>query len=178
MALISVVADAFLPTFQEHVFAHGASRMEVSFYSNIVSVVILTLAAPMLAHDSIGDHFRFIMSSFGMMLLLTVYALLSYGAITVHMLMVKAYGGIATVLVGNTRKALTILMSFLLFPKPWSPLYLVGSLLVFGGLIGHAYVKESSGSGRISSAQKTTTDSSPHSTPPSPRLESKSSNHQ
>ena len=59
------------------------------------------------------------------------------------MIMVKEFGGINTVLVGNTRKALTIVLSFLLFPKPGSYLYVVGSVLVFGGLIGSAYCKES-----------------------------------
>jgi adenosine 3'-phospho 5'-phosphosulfate transporter B3 len=172
LALVSVVADAFLPTFQEHVFAHGASRIEVSFYSNIVSLVMLTLAGPILSHESIGEHIRFVLSSFRMLLLLSFYALLSYGAITVHMQMVKTYGGIATVLVGNTRKALTILMSFLLFPKPWSPLYLVGCVLVFGGLVGHAYVKESSG--RASSTQKSADALSPP-VPSSPRLDASKS---
>lgn len=129
---------------------------------------MLTLAGPILSHESIGEHIRFIFSSFRMLLLLSFYALLSYGAITVHMQMVKAYGGIATVLVGNTRKALTILMSFLLFPKPWSPLYLIGSLMVFGGLISHAYVKENSG--RTSIVQKSADVSLP-SVPSSPRLE-------
>ena len=46
------------------------------------------------------------------------------------------------VLVGNTRKALTIVMSFVLFPKPVSPLYVLGGLFVFGGLTTIAYWKE------------------------------------
>ena len=77
--------------------------------------------------------------------LLFVYTLLSYGAITLHMMMVKDFGGVVTVLVGNTRKALTILLSFILFPKPGSILYVFGTILVFGGLTGQVYLKENMG---------------------------------
>ncbi len=80
--------------------------------------------------------------------LLIIYTFLAYIAISFHMAIVKEFGGIVTVLVGNTRKALTIVFSFLLFPKPMSPLYLVGGLLVFGSLIGNAYMKERYGHGK------------------------------
>ncbi len=63
------------------------------------------------------------------------------------MALVKEYGGIATVLVGNTRKAITIVLSFLFFPKPVSIYYLLGGILVFGCLIGNAYMKEKMGGG-------------------------------
>ena len=58
------------------------------------------------------------------------------------MTMVKEFGGIATVVVGNARKALTIILSFVLFPKPASWLYLLGGVLVFGSLTASAYLKE------------------------------------
>ena len=37
---------------------------------------------------------------------------------------------------------MTIVLSFLLFPKPVSQLYFWGGLLVFGSLIANAYMKE------------------------------------
>ena len=72
-----------------------------------------------------------------------VYTFLAYIAITFHMALVQEFGGIVTVLVGNTRKAMTIAMSFLLFPKPMSNMYIYGGLLVFGSLVGNALMKES-----------------------------------
>ena len=44
--------------------------------------------------------------------------------------------------VGNVRKAMTIVLSFCLFPKPFSYLYIVGGMLVFGSLIGTEITKE------------------------------------
>ncbi len=82
--------------------------------------------------------------------LMVIYTFLAYIAITFHMALVKEFGGIVTVLVGNTRKAITIVMSFILFPKPTSPLYVRGGLLVFGSLISNAIIKEVHGGGRKS----------------------------
>src|SRR5690606_16269002 len=74
--------------------------------------------------------------------LMLIYTVIAYVAITYHMALVQEFGGIVTVLVGNSRKAMTIVLSFLLFPKPMSVLYLGGGVLVFGSLIGNAFMKE------------------------------------
>jgi len=78
------------------------------------------------------------------MYLMVVYTFLAYIAITFHMALVKEFGGIIAVLVGNARKAVTIFLSFLLFPKPMNNLYILGGFLVFGGLIADAYMREKS----------------------------------
>lgn len=44
-----------------------------------------------------------------------VYVMLSHVAIASHMLVVKEYGGVTAVLVGSTRKAMTIALSFINF---------------------------------------------------------------
>ena len=72
---------------------------------------------------------------------MSIYILLAYIAISLHMTMVKQFGSVAAVLVGNARKSMTIVLSFLFFPKPFSSLYIWGGLLVFGGLTISAYVK-------------------------------------
>ena len=76
------------------------------------------------------------------MMAMTLYVFISHIAITCHMTLVQRYGGVAAVLVGNFRKALTIYLSFLLFPKPQSVWYMVGGLCVFGGLLGQEYTRE------------------------------------
>jgi hypothetical protein len=73
---------------------------------------------------------------------MAVYVVISHVAITCHMTLVQKYGGIAAVLVGNFRKALTIYLSFLLFPKPQSIWYVVGAVCVFGGLLVQEYLRE------------------------------------
>jgi UAA transporter family len=57
------------------------------------------------------------------------------------MSVVKQYGGVTAVLVGNARKAMTMMLSFLLFPKPFTPEYAVGGMLVLTGLMANVYMK-------------------------------------
>lgn len=40
----SVIADAFLPNFQERVFEFGASRVEVTYFTNWLSLILMTVS--------------------------------------------------------------------------------------------------------------------------------------
>lgn len=82
------------------------------------------------------------MNNSGCLAAMALYTIISHVAITCHMTLVQRFGGIAAVLVGNFRKALTIYLSFLLFPKPRSIWYVVGGVCVFGGLLGQEYTRE------------------------------------
>ena len=48
---------------------------------------------------------------------------------------VKRFGGVAAVLVATGRKGMTLILSFLLFPKAFSWYYPMGACLVLGGLL-------------------------------------------
>lgn len=146
LVIISVVADAFLPNFQERVFDQGSSRLEVTFFTNL-----LTLTAMSISFSLSGDlqyAFSYATANPHAMWLLIAYTFIAYIAITFHMALVKDFGGVTTVLVGNTRKAITIVLSFLLFPKPMSVLYIGGGVLVFGSLVGNAFMKDQQSSAK------------------------------
>ncbi|CAN0122169.1 unnamed protein product [Ectocarpus sp. 13 AM-2016] len=67
---------------------------------------------------------------------------MSHVAISAHMMVLKEYGGVTAVLVGNTRKSMTIALSFVLFPKPFSYRFVLGGALVLGGLVANVMIKE------------------------------------
>lgn len=74
-------------------------------------------------------------------------------AISVHMTVVKKYGGVVAVLVATGRKGMTLILSFLLFPKAFSWLYPIGALLVLGGLLAaslHKLSRKSHSTSRVS----------------------------
>jgi adenosine 3'-phospho 5'-phosphosulfate transporter B3 len=48
---------------------------------------------------------------------------------------IKSFGSVTTVLIGTARKAMTIALSFLLFPKAFSWYNVAGTALVLGGLL-------------------------------------------
>jgi len=141
---ISVIADAFLPNFQERVFDHGSSRIEVTYYTNILCLMAMTVTFT--ASGDLQEAFGYALANPNAIILMTIYTFLAYIAITFHMALVKEFGGIVTVLVGNLRKAITICISFWLFPKPGSILYIFGGIMVFGSLVFNAFMKEKASS--------------------------------
>jgi len=64
-----------------------------------------------------------------------VYTAISYVAISSFMAIVKKYGGVTAVLLGTARKAMSLILSFLFFPKVFSWFYVLGATLVLGGLL-------------------------------------------
>ena len=131
-------------------FDQGASRIEVTFFTNLFTLTAMTVFFS--ASGDLQYAFAYATANPNAMWLMLIYTGVAYIAITYHMALVKEFGGITTVLVGNTRKAITIVLSFVLFPKPMSMLYLGGGILVFGSLIGNAYMKD-----RISASKRALT---------------------
>mmetsp|Transcript_25938 Transcript_25938/g.47399 ORF Transcript_25938/g.47399 Transcript_25938/m.47399 type:complete len:147 (+) Transcript_25938:47-487(+) len=62
------------------------------------------------------------------------YILISWIAVSAHTAVVKKFGGVAAVFVGTARKGMTLILSFVLFPKESNWKYAVGAVLVLGGL--------------------------------------------
>lgn len=138
---LSVVADAILPNAQENLFGQGSSRLEVTLYTNFFTLVAMTVTT--LAS---GDLVRCIQlaltSDTNLVTYMVVYTLISYIAISAFMMIVKKYGGVTAVLLSTARKAMTLILSFILFPKAFSWYYALGAALVLGGLLAVSLKKQ------------------------------------
>lgn len=127
----SVVADAVLPNAQEHLFKDGSSRLEVTVFSNLFSFLGMTVV--ILGNGTLVEFIKGVDSTLAMYF--GVYTVLSYISISCYMTLVKRFGGVTAVLLTTARKAMTLVLSFLLFPKGFSWLYVYGSLLVLGAVM-------------------------------------------
>ncbi|KAL7508365.1 hypothetical protein ACHAWX_000722 [Stephanocyclus meneghinianus] len=135
LALVSgsVVADAILPNAQERLFRGGSSRLEVTVYSNLFS--FLGMTALTLMSGTLIQFGKWLQADSVLSLYFGIYTLLSYASISCYMTLVKRFGGVHAVLLTTARKAMTLVLSFLLFPKGFSWLYVHGSLLVLGAVM-------------------------------------------
>ena len=131
LVTLSVVADAVLPNAQQAIFSrYQASRLEVTLYTNILTLVAYTVTTAVTGEitaltDLVLDPPE---DQSGMLpYYLLLYTLVSYLAITAHMTVVRKYGGVAAIVVATARKGLTLILSFLLFPKAFSFYYLAGA---------------------------------------------------
>jgi solute carrier family 35 (adenosine 3'-phospho 5'-phosphosulfate transporter), member B3 len=139
LVFLSVCADAVLPNAQERLFRLGSSRLEVTFYTNLFTLICMTLTTYLsgdlvgIIKHAIGDH--------QLALYMVVYTFIAYIAISLHMTVVKRFGGVAAVVLATARKGMTLILSFILFPKVFSWYYVFGAVLVLGGLMIHSLVK-------------------------------------
>jgi solute carrier family 35 (adenosine 3'-phospho 5'-phosphosulfate transporter), member B3 len=136
---LSVCADAILPNAQERLFRLGSSRLEVTFYTNFFTLICMTLTT-YLSGDLIGI-LRHAISDHQLALYMVVYTFVAYIAISMHMTVVKRFGGVAAVVLATARKGMTLILSFILFPKAFSWYYVLGAILVLGGLLIHSLIK-------------------------------------
>jgi adenosine 3'-phospho 5'-phosphosulfate transporter B3 len=157
LVTLSVCADAILPNAQERIFATGAGRLEVMVYSNFFTFLVLTITTAM-SGDLMGViHYSQHNQQFT--LYLSVYTVVAYIAISCHMMVVKRFGGVAAVLVATARKGMTLVLSFVLFPKAFSWYYVVGAILVLGGLLVASLVKMNA---KTKTKSTSTTTMTPH----------------
>jgi len=129
----SVVADAILPNAQEHLFKAGSTRLEVTVFSNMFSFFAMTFIT--LSNGCLPQFLRGIAQDSTLAMYFAVYTVLSYISISCYMTLVKRFGGVTAVVLTTARKAMTLVLSFLLFPKGFSWLYVYGSLLVLGAVM-------------------------------------------
>jgi adenosine 3'-phospho 5'-phosphosulfate transporter B3 len=136
---LSVCADAILPNAQERLFRLGSSRLEVTFYTNFFTLICMTITT-YLSGDLLGIIAHAAQDR-QLALYMGVYTLIAYVAISMHMTVVKRFGGVAAVVLATARKGMTLVLSFILFPKAFSWFYVLGAILVLGGLLISSLLK-------------------------------------
>lgn len=129
---LSVCADAILPNAQERLFRIGSSRLEVTLYTNVFTLMVMTVTT-LLSGDLLGI-IQFARKTPILQFYMCIYTFIAYIAISMHMTVVKRFGGVTAVLVATVRKAMTLVLSFIIFPKNFSWFYVAGAGLVLGGL--------------------------------------------
>jgi adenosine 3'-phospho 5'-phosphosulfate transporter B3 len=136
LVTLSVCADAVLPNLQERLFRMGSTRLEVTFYTNIFTLVAMTITT-FLSGDLMGliDFAQNSPDRTRLCRYILVYTFVAYIAISFHMVVVRRFGGVSAVLLATGRKGMTLILSFVLFPKKFSWLYVFGALMVLGGLM-------------------------------------------
>lgn len=129
----SVLADAIVPNAQERLFHAGSSRLEVTVYSNLFGLAGLTVVT--LGNGVLVRCLRAMAADPTLATYFGAYTVLSYVSISCYMTLVKRFGGVSAVVLTTARKAMTLVLSYLLFPKGFSLLYVYASMLVLGAVM-------------------------------------------
>ncbi|KAH3760810.1 adenosine 3'-phospho 5'-phosphosulfate transporter 2 [Pelomyxa schiedti] len=112
---------------------YGVSENELVVYS--FGIGALMLLPWLIVSDELFMALAFLSERKFVMVQIIVAGLLAYCGTLCVLMLVKRTSALTAVITTSCRKALSLLLSFLLFSKPFTPLYVVGSLVVFSGVV-------------------------------------------
>jgi adenosine 3'-phospho 5'-phosphosulfate transporter B3 len=144
LAMISsaLLCDAIIGNVQEQAMkAHKASNAEIVLYSYAIGIgylfFYLVVSGELLpAYHVSAKH---VLETYGYAF---VFSLTGYIGIQIVLQLVRTCGAFAAVTVTTCRKAVTIILSFLLFSKPFTFQYVYSGLLVVFGIYMNLFSKK------------------------------------
>eukprot|EP00051_Salpingoeca_urceolata_P016061 m.211850 g.211850 ORF g.211850 m.211850 type:complete len:324 (-) comp18579_c0_seq5:63-1034(-) len=139
----ALVADAMIGNVQEkNMKQHNVTNTEMVHYSYGIGVVIIF--AICLANGQLygGTQHCQQLPLTQTAVPMVLFSVSGYLGVSFVLSLVKSFGALTAVTVTNLRKAFTMVLSFLVFPKPFAFQYLVGGGLVFAGIGLSVYSKQ------------------------------------
>lgn len=141
MISLALVADAIIGNVQEKAMkTYAASNNEVVLYSYSIGSIYI-FAIILLSGDMI-DSFDFFakhpIKTYGF---ISIYSLVGYLGVNVVLTLVRVVGALMAVTVTTMRKAVTIILSFYFFAKPFSIEYVWAGLIVLFAIYLNVYNK-------------------------------------
>ncbi|XP_069126118.1 adenosine 3'-phospho 5'-phosphosulfate transporter 2-like [Argopecten irradians] len=143
MAMLLVIcADIGIGSMQQRTsIDHRYSDSEMMFYS--CSIGFLGLLVSLVLSRTFEPAFRFcnkhMVETYGYTIMSSVFGLLGTNVLQTLM---KSHGSLVGVTVTLLRKALSIALSFIVFPKPFVYQYIWSALLFFAGFIFNIYTRQ------------------------------------
>lgn len=76
---------------------------------------------------------------------LVLYGCSAWAGVCAFILLTREWGATAAVLTTNTRKLVTVVLSFVIFPKPVTPAFLLSGCVIIAGICLHSYGRRRNG---------------------------------
>jgi len=138
----SLIADSILGNLQERTLErYHCAPQELVLYNSLVGFALLSIVT--LFNGELITAVQYCIGNpgaFGRLLLLTTTG---YCGVSVYLVLIKVSGIFVATVVATVRKFLTILLSFMLFPKPFTLAHGIGLICVFGGVLLNSTRKRS-----------------------------------
>jgi len=137
----ALLFDSIASNLQEKILTEfERTENELIFYSYMIGSAFLTVIC--LLTNQLLPALMYCLQNPSILVLMVGYSLISYtGALYVNKL-IKMFGILVTMTTTSTRKVLSILISYFIFPKPLSMQHVFAVLLVFTGVFIRVYCKQ------------------------------------
>lgn len=138
----ALFADAFIGNFQEGTLTqYNVSSREMALYAHAMGSGQLFLV--LILVGQLGPAFAFCWQNPIAYLYILLFSGCGYIGANFVLVMIKLFGAFVTTTVTSCRKFITLILSFFIFPKPFTIHYLIATSLVVIGLSAHIYSKNS-----------------------------------
>uniref|UniRef100_UPI00358FE954 adenosine 3'-phospho 5'-phosphosulfate transporter 2 n=1 Tax=Myxine glutinosa TaxID=7769 RepID=UPI00358FE954 len=141
--MFALCADAAIGNVQEKAMkTYSASNSEMVLYSYSIGFIYLLLGLGFTGNLQMAFTFCYQhpLQTYGYAL---IFSTSGYLGISFVLALIKTFGALLAVTVTTCRKALTIVLSFLVFTKPFTVHYLWSGLVVVLGIVLNVYSKKS-----------------------------------
>lgn len=130
---ISTILDSAVPNLQEQLLQSAkVNTSELIFVSN--AIMCLVLVAYTAYSGELIAAWNYCTQHLDASMILVCQGLCAYFGLQSYLAIIRDHGGVAGVLFANARKVCTILLSFILFSKPFNVRHGLGLMLVFLGV--------------------------------------------
>jgi len=130
---ISTILDSAVPNLQEQLLQSAkVNTSELIFVSN--AIMCLVLVAYTTYSGELIAAYSYCTQHLDASMILVCQGLCAYFGLQCYLAIIRDHGGVAGVLFANARKVCTILLSFILFSKPFNVRHSIGLMLVFVGV--------------------------------------------
>lgn len=135
--VVAVAADAALYIVEEKYCFHtfGSTSGEIIVFMNAFAAA--NAGAALLVSGNLLPSIEYITATGVLVPLVIFYSLCNFLGTTAILSVINEFGSPSAIIVTNMRKVMTILGSFIVYPKPFTLLHGVGLLLVTGGVYAH-----------------------------------------
>jgi len=140
LILISLGGDAFISNLQEKSMkTYDISQTEMVYYCHLIGSSYLFVF--LLVNGQLFSAFSFCWNKPYVYICMILFSIFGYLGIQFVLVMIKLFDAFVAMTVTTCRKIITIALSFLFFPKPFTFQYFVAAVFVFGGMYVHIYSK-------------------------------------
>ena len=129
----ALTADAFVGNTQEGLFKQGASLVEAVTWCSLVSCTI-SFASIFLTDDVSSAISDTLATPKALMAMISI-GIVNYVGLSLILTMIHVMGAAQTVFFTSLRKGCTLLLSYVLFPKPLTLQHLLGGVLIGAGIL-------------------------------------------
>eukprot|EP01126_Amoeba_proteus_P034759 TRINITY_DN3476_c0_g1_i3.p1 TRINITY_DN3476_c0_g1~~TRINITY_DN3476_c0_g1_i3.p1 ORF type:complete len:400 (-),score=66.52 TRINITY_DN3476_c0_g1_i3:606-1805(-) len=140
LLLVAMMADAFVSNLQEKMLKDFEISQE-NLVFQCYRIGWFGLSIILLFSGELFPAVMLCMEFPGLVVWLLVFSLTGYLGLICVVTSLKLYGAFAAVTITSTRKMISISLSFILFPKPLSLLFITAVIFVFTGIFLHIYAK-------------------------------------